>query len=129
MAVGGDDFSELEHLARSFEAAIPAVDPKVVAVVSKGALNIKTQLRKEAEGSTYFNRFGWTIAYDLSSGPGGVEAEIGPSSEQKSPGNIANIAYFGGANGGGASIPDPQGALNAESDRFMAALEQVVADL
>ena len=121
-----DDFSELEHLARSFEQSVSTMDPKVTAVVSKGALNIKNQLRKEAEKSPYFKRFGWTISYDLVSGPGGAEAEIGPSSEDKSPGNIANIAYFGGAHGGGASIPDPQGALDAEADRFMAALEAVV---
>jgi hypothetical protein len=122
--VAVDDFSQLDAFADVLARAVPAILPKVRPVVSKGALNIKNQLRAEAERSPHFKGLAWTVSYDITDGPDGVEAEIGP--EKKAAGNLGNIAYFGGAHGGGASLPDPEGALEAETDRFMAALEMVV---
>lgn len=119
-----DDFSQLDAFAAELLRAVPAVQSKVRPVVSKGALNIKNQLRSEAEKSPAFKRLAWTVSYDIDEGPEGIEAVIGP--EKKAAGNLGNIAYFGGAHGGGATLPDPQGALDDESSRFMAALELVV---
>jgi len=119
-----DDFSQLDAFAAVLAQAVPAIQPKVKAVVSKGALNIKNQLREEAEKSVHFKGVAWTISYDITEDAGEVGAEIGP--EKKAAGNLGNIAYFGGVHGGGATLPDPQGALEAEADRFMAALELVV---
>jgi len=119
-----DDFSQLDAFAAVLVLAIPAIQPKVKAVVSRGALNIKKQLREEAEKSLHFKGVAWTISYDITEDAGEVGAEIGP--EKKAAGNLGNIAYFGGVHGGGATLPDPQGALEAEADRFMAALELVV---
>jgi len=119
-----DDFSQLDAFAQELLRAVPAIQPKVKAVVSKGALNIKNQLRDEAAKSPHFKGIGWTISYDITDDLSGIEAEIGP--EKKAAGNLGNIAYFGGVHGGGATLPDPQGALEAEADRFMAALEMVM---
>ena len=119
-----DDFSQLDAFAAVLAQAVPAIQPKVKAVVSKGALNIKKQLREEAEKSLHFKRLGWTISYDITEDAGEVGAEIGP--EKKAAGNLGNIAYFGGVHGGGATLPDPQLALEVEADRFIAALELVV---
>lgn len=119
-----DDFSQLDAFAATLAAAGSVVQPKVKAVVSKGALNIKNQLRSEAEKSPAFKRLAWTVSYDLTEDPSGTEAEIGP--EKKAAGNLGNIAYFGGAHGGGATLPDPQQALDDEADRFMSTLELAV---
>jgi len=119
-----DDFSQLDNFANLLAQAVPAIQPKVKAVVSKGALNIKNQLRSDAEKSLHFKGVAWTISYDITEDAGEVGAEIGP--EKKAAGNLGNIAYFGGVHGGGATLPDPQGALEAEADRFIAALELVV---
>ena len=119
-----DDFSQLDAFAAVLVLAIPAIQPKVKAVVSKGALNIKKQLREEAEKSLHFKGVAWTISYDITEDAGEVGAEIGP--EKKAAGNLGNIAYFGGVHGGGATLPDPQLALEVEADRFIAALELVV---
>lgn len=123
--MGVDGFAELDGFADTLSRAIPAIVPKVKPVVSKGALNIKTQLRDEATKSVHFKKAAWTISYDLTDDANSVEAEIGP--EKKAAGNLANIAYFGGVNGGGGTVPDPKNALDDEASRFMAALELVVA--
>ena len=119
-----DDFSQLDGFADVLAKAVPAIDAKVRPIVSKGALNIKNQLRDEAEKSPAFKRLAWTVSYDIDEGLDGIEAVIGP--EKKAAGNLGNIAYFGGAHGGGATLPDPQGALETAADRYVAALELVM---
>jgi hypothetical protein len=57
-------------------------------------------------------------------GIGIIEAEIGPHSGPGQPGAIANVGYFGTSRGGG-TVPDPQGALDAEAPR----LESAIGDL
>lgn len=94
-------------------------------VVAKGALNIKTQLRADMARSRSFKGVTPAIAYDLEYDANSVAADIGPSSEPGSPGNLANIAYFGGSRGGG-TVPDPQIALDDEEPRFLAALEDAL---
>lgn len=122
------DMSEvLEHAAR-LEAAAVATEREVTSVVSKGALNIKNQQQAEMARSTHFGRIARTISYDIRTvgafGGGIVEAEIGPNRHWRAA-RLANIAYFGGARGGGGTVPDPGDALLAEAPRF----EQALADL
>lgn len=109
----GADTHELTELASDLgRAAKPA---EVVAVVRKGATNIKDDLRREAETKHF--QFARAISFDM---VGAFAAEIGP--ERGSPGSIANIAYFGGRNGGGGTVPDPSGALMREAPKFEEAL-------
>lgn len=104
------------------DAAGRKVSTEVRQVVSKGALNVKNTMKADAEGS-YFT-FSPTIGYDLKGNAGFSEAEVGP--EKGGAGSLANIAYFGGAHGGGGTIRDPQQALNEEAPRFQSALEGLV---
>ncbi len=124
MAVDG--FEQLDALARDLAQAAVKVGPAIEPVLSKGALNVKKQLQKEAGQSRHF-RIARHISYDIIRDAAGLEAEIGP--EKTGAGNLANIAYFGGARGGGGSLPDPQGALDEEQPRFVKALERLVTDL
>lgn len=126
---GGDsvtvsiDASELRTLATDLQRIPDKVQRGVRPVVSKGALNVKNQLQSEMGGSTHFGQIKSAISYDIKVKGDGVEAEIGP--RKGSPGSLANIAYFGGARGGG-TVPDPSGAMNSEADRFASALSKLL---
>lgn len=50
--------------------------------------------------------FSAAVSYDLTSSDGSVKAEAGP--EASGAGLLENIAYFGGVNGGGGTVPDPE---------------------
>lgn len=119
MAAGDD----LRRLAADLNRGVDQA--KVRAVVRKGALNVKNQLRREAEGSRWF-RIAPTISFDGREFWGGPGAEIGP--EKRGAGNLANIAYFGGANGGGGTLPDPEGALAAEAPGFAKAIADLATE-
>ncbi len=111
------DTSELRTLAADLIAAPREVQRKVPAVVKRGAVNIKTDLQAQMAESTYFQaaRF---ISFDETGG--GMGAEIGP--EKIGAGNLAAIAYWGGANGGGGTVEDPQKAADREAPKFVDAL-------
>lgn len=113
------DTSELREFAADLASASLRSVFAVRPVVKKGALNIKNQLRKEMAASTHFKGVASAIGFDLLDG--GLTAEVGPSAEDGSPGNLANIAYFGGSRGGG-TVPDPKGALEAEVPKFEKAI-------
>ena len=95
----------------------------VYAVVTKGALNIKEAMREDAEASTHFRKVAQAISFDQV----GLSATIGP--EKRRAGNLANIAYFGGAHGGGGTVRDPQRAADEEAPRFEKALLRVIDGL
>lgn len=126
------DASELRQLAADLTAAGSRISARVRPAVVKGAVNIKNQLRTEARGSEYFKGGAIDIDFSMTSqkvfGVGVIEAEIGPRSGPGQPGSIMNIAYFGTSKGGG-TVPDPQGALDAEAPRFEQALGEILDGL
>jgi hypothetical protein len=123
------DASELRALAADLTKAGADIEAKALGVVTKGALNIKNQLRTEMLASRHFKGIARSISYDIHGaqmfGAGVIEAEIGPISDPGSGGNLANIAYFGSSRGGG-TVPDPAGALDAELPNFMTALGEAL---
>ena len=127
MASVSIDTSEVRALAADMRQVDERMNRYVLGIVEKGANNIKNQLRAEMSASRHFKGATSAITYDLNlkgfGGGGIIEAEIGP--ERGRPGSIANIAYFGGSNGGGGTVPDPQGALDAELPNFSRALEEL----
>ena len=118
------DSSEL----REFSSELGRVPTKVVTgvrpAVVKAGVNMKNQLREEMDKSKHF-KASRSINFDVSDG--GLAVEVGPSKGK--PGSIANIAYFGGVNGGGGTVPDPRGALEAEAPRFEKALTDLVGEI
>ena len=118
------DVSELRKLATDLSSAPKLVKSEARGVISKAALNIKTQMRDEVARSRHF-RFAHTISYDLRVSGDTIEAEIGP--ETGGAGSLAGFAYFGGVNGGGGTVPDPQGALDAEAPNVEKYLDALVA--
>ena len=118
------DASEL----RDFSSELGRVPAKVVIgvrpAVVKAGVNMKNQLREEMDKSKHF-KASRSINFDVSDG--GLAVAVGPSKGK--PGSIANIAYFGGVNGGGGTVPDPRGALDAEAPRFEKALTDLVGEI
>lgn len=122
------DVSQLRAFAVELGQVPDSVVRKIRPVVSKGALNIRDQMRAEMSRSRSFRQIAPTINYDLKVQADGMEAEIGPDKRRRSA-RLANIAYFGGARGGGGTVPDPRGALEAEVPRFESALSKLLEDV
>lgn len=118
------DASELRKLASDLSNAPKLIKSEARGVIAKGALNIKNQMRDEVARSRHF-RFAHTISYDLKVSGDTIEAEIGP--EAGGVGSLAGFAYFGGVNGGGGTVTDPQGALDAEAPNVEKYLDALVA--
>ena len=113
---------------KEFASELGKVPTKVVTgvrpAVVKAGVNMKNQLREEMAASKHFKAAN-SISFD--EGDGGMAVEVGPT--KSGAGNLANIAYFGGANGGGGTVPDPRGALDAEAPRFEKALADLVGEI
>ncbi|WP_104087046.1 hypothetical protein [Arthrobacter sp. GMC3] len=131
---------DLERLASDLASSPERVMKEIRQVVSKGSLKIKNQMRSEARGSLSFKRMAETINYDINADGNSVEGEVGPDKDVMTPwgsrrGNrsgsdgsaasLAGIAYFGGARGGGGTLPDPLLALQAEEGAFVDALSKL----
>ncbi len=116
------------HEVKEFASELGKVPTKVVTgvrpAVVKAGVNMKKQLREEMDKSKHF-KASRSINFDVSDG--GLAVAVGPSKGH--PGSIANIAYFGGVNGGGGTVPDPRGALEAEAPRFEKALADLVGEI
>lgn len=97
----------------------------VPAIVAKGAQNIKNEMRDDALRSRWF-KFARTIDYDILDG--GMSAEIGPNKAIAPVASLANLGYFGGANGGGGTIREPSGALENEVPRFLKAMGDAIEE-
>lgn len=124
------DTSELRALAADMRQVDSRLVRWVRPVVEKGAVNIKNDLRAKMEESVHFAPVARGIDYEMKDrGFGDVgeyAAEIGP--KRGKPGSLANIAYFGGANGGG-TVEDPQAAADRELPNFEKALADLAADM
>lgn len=130
------DCSDFDRYAGDLEAAARSVAEGIPAVVSKGGLNVKKAWNDAFFKSRHFRGVGGTVTYDTTIRAGSVEAEIGPDKDRypgtPGPGKsaraaaAANLAHFGGANGGGGTVADPQTFLDAEEPNFTSALEQLI---
>lgn len=116
------DTSELDRLGADLAGAATRAAPQIVAVTTKGALNIKNELRSEAEGVKHAPALPASITYDVTKSALGVEAQIGP--REGGAGSLA-LLYFGNSKSG-PRLPDPMGALEREAVRYVEALAAVV---
>ena len=121
------DAHEVRELAADFTRVPGELSRHAIPVLSKGALNIKNQMREsfEASGNAGFRFVGRTVSYDLTTEGNELSAEIGPT---KPEGALANVAIFGTPRGGG-TVADPREALEAEAPRFEKALADLAEEL
>lgn len=116
------DFSEVERLARDLSAAPSRALSDLEAIAERGALNIKDHLKADAAASKHFKGIASSISYDRDYGVGRIGYEIGPDKERRG-GALGNIAYFGGARGGGGTL-DLDEPVRAEGERLDAAISR-----
>lgn len=110
------------YLGRIASAALPEVDK----IAKRGAQQIKNEMVSDAQSSTHFRSIARSISYDRATAAGQVAYEVGP--DKSRGGSLGNIAYFGGANGGGGTL-DIDAPLKAEEPRFMKALDDYLGGL
>lgn len=115
------DYSEVRAFAAAIEANLNTKPRKVRAVVSKGLLNVRDDMRAAAAKSRHFGQIGPTITYEMRGGGdlGGVvfEGEVGPVTAYRAA-RIENIAYFGSSRAGGGTVEDPKFAGEREAPKF-----------
>lgn len=116
--------TDLDELAADLASSPERVMREIKSVVSKGSLNIKNQLVREASGSRSFGSIAKAIGYELTETGNSVQGEIGPTSERNAAAGLL-MAYWGQSRGGGGTLPDPINALQAEEAGFISALERL----
>lgn len=120
------DDSELRDLTARIEGMPLRALVAAEQVMKRGAQNIKNELAQEASQSRSFRQIAPTISYDERRTLRGVEYEIGPDRAQPAA-RLANIAYFGGANGGGGTL-DFDGPARKELPRLQTHLTEALRD-
>lgn len=123
------DLSDFERFASDLERGADKVLADVAPVVKRGAENVKRTMRAEMARSGYFKGASSSITYDVVNGSGWVEARVGPESGGQVKGDLAALAYFGGSNGGGGTVRDPQAALDDEAPSFFGYIERALGGL
>ena len=107
--------SDADRLANDLAAAPLKAVPLVAAVVKKAAQNVKDHMVNEARSNGTYRHFHRSISYDVRSGFGGVEAEIGPDKD-RTQGALGNVLYFGTSKN--APVLDINSGLRAEEEAF-----------
>ena len=112
------------ELGKVAASALPEIDK----IMKRGAGNIKDEMAADAATSRWF-KFARAISYDPI---GPLVYEIGPDrargGKAGQTAHLANIAYFGGANGGGGTL-SLDAPLVHEEPRMMKALDTYLAGL
>ena len=122
----GVDVSDLLAAADDLRAAAGRLVGEVKPVVAKAAVNVKATMRADLEGSRHFRQVARAVSYDTRAGATWAEAEVGPVTAGATVGDLAHIAYFGGARGGGNTVRDPLEAAKLERPAFEANIAALV---
>ncbi len=122
------DISGLEAVVADLARAGLELERRTQQVVSRGALNIKRdwQANARATAGRHARLYPASIGYDLTSGPGGTGAVIGPDKDRPQ-GALGNLLEYGSSKN--APHNDGGRALAAEEPRFLAAVEALGGEL
>ena len=118
------DGIEVRELSHDLGEVPDRVIPEVKKSVSRGALNIKNDMARDARSDGSYRHFHRSISYDLVRD--GLEAEIGPD-KNLVQGPLGNILYFGTSKN--APVLNLGGPLYKEAPRFEAALRRIAGDV
>lgn len=120
------DASQLHALAADIRMGYKEAAKDARAVVSKGAVNIKNDWRREWAGLSHAPALAAAVTYDVKVLARGIEAEIGPD-KNKRQGSLGNVIEFGTSR----NAPHPGGApaLAREEPRFAKAAEDLIAGI
>ena len=117
------DTRSIHHEAGRFKRAKPLIMTGARAVVAKGALNVKNQMRREAQGVAHAPGMPSAITFDVRYLPTAVGFEVGP--EKGAAGSLA-LLYYGNSRAG-ARLKDPAFALQREATEIERQLTALMA--
>jgi len=114
----------LQQWMAELAAEAARINAAVTGVVTKGALNVKNEARKNAQRSAgrHARRYPDSITYDVTNAGHRISAEIGPD-KNKPQGALGNLLEYGSSKN--PPHRDLSRALDAEEPRFVAAMGQL----
>jgi hypothetical protein len=118
----------LNDLRAVLESAADDAVAEAKKVVSKGALNIKTDAKKFSSGIAHAPAYPRSIGYDTWISGTIARAEIGPD-KNKRQGALGNILEYGAPEQNTAPHTHLGPALDIEGPKLVSAVEQLGVDL
>jgi len=118
-----DGTAELRQFAIAVGRIADGAYEDVDGVITKGAVNVKTEMIADVKASRHFKGMAGSITYEHHNTPGVIRREIGPDKGRRG-GALGNIYYFGTSRGGGSG--DIEKPLNTEEPRLMGAMQALV---
>lgn len=119
------DTSELDDFVEVLQQAPNVTRKQARAVVSKGALQIKNEARKNAPRGPHTPHYAASINYDITERDGLIEAEIGPVEGRRQRG-LGNLLEYGSSHN--PPHPHIEPALDHEEPKFIKAAEDLAAE-
>ena len=119
-----DGTAELRQFAIAVGRIADGAYEDVDGVITKGAVNVKTEMIADVKASRHFKGMAGSITYDSHYLPGRARYVIGPDKGRRG-GALGNIYYFGTSRGGGSGDIDKP--LRSEEPRTMSALDALAA--
>lgn len=120
------DITQLTKLAADLRTHSRKTPAAAVAVVAKGALNVKKDWQAAWSGLRHAPALAAAVTYDTTVSADGVGAEIGPDKSRRQ-GALGNVIEFGTAKN--APIPGGAPALEREAPKFEDAITAMVEGL
>lgn len=116
----------LDELAADLDRAAEEMPDEARKVVVRGCVNIKADWRRRWSGLAHAPAIPRAITYDVAVSGSVITGEVGPD-KAKRQGALGNLLEFGSVKN--APIPGGAPALEAETPRYIKALEDLAARL
>lgn len=111
-----------DELAAEFHRASVQVKLVTEKAVDLAGAKLSKVMADDSRRSTWFPLHR-DMGYDFKAISDGAEVEVG--ARKGGIGSLAHIAYFGGANGGGGTIRDPERAMEDVEPEFLDVIGEV----
>lgn len=103
---------QLDAFAAALQSVPIGAGKAVEKVLNRGGVEMKKKMESDFSGSRSFGHVARSITYDVD----GTRLEVGPDAARSRSAPLAGIAYFGGANGGGGTVAEPDYILEEEAE-------------
>lgn len=121
--------AELRALSRDLGTVPMKARDELTPIFRKTAQQVKTRMQDDLRGSGWFGQVARSVDYDVRTSKGSMTAEVGTNAARDSSAPLAGIAYFGGARGGGGTVPDPEYIMEDEADLMIGFIGQAAGEL
>ena len=118
-----DGVAELRQFAISVGHIADGAYDDVDAVVTKGAVNMKSEMIADVSASLHFKGMAGSITYEHENTRNLIRRVVGPDKGRRG-GALGNIYYFGTSRGGGSGDIDKP--LRSEEPRVLSAMHALV---